>query len=87
MTKNLMSSGYLSQRLQASVPAILDGLNMLMIDPEISLNGVPYYVLDGDAEDLLAVYIADRKENAKRHKSAAWTAEPNISDASGGASA
>lgn len=96
MTKNLMSSGYLSQRLQASVPAILDGLNMLMIDADLTLNGVPYFVLDGDAEDLLALYIADRKANAERHRGAKWTPTVDIpdnyvvrklSDASGEASA
>jgi hypothetical protein len=79
-----MSSGYLSQRFQSAVPVILDGLHLLKIDAELTLNGVPYFSLDGDQELLLGEYVTDRRVNAKRHAGAKWT---NISDASGGASA
>ena len=83
MTKNLMSSGYLSQRFQSAVPVILDGLHLLKIDAELTLNGVPYFVLDGDQELLLGEYVNDRRANALRHAGARWTSEPNLADASG----
>ena len=84
---DLMSVGYLAERHQTTARVIGDAIHALEIPPTFSLNGLEYFDMPDEAEELVAAFVADRKENTRRHKSAAWTTEANISDASGGASA
>ena len=77
-TYSLMTVGYLAERHQTTARVVGDGLHAIGINAAQLLNGLAYFPVNDEAEEVLAAYVATRKENARRHRSTEWTAQPNI---------